>query len=190
VDDGVRVWVDGENVLYDWRDSPLREVRGDIALTRGVLTVQVEYYERVGDARIRLWWEVVPSPAFRDWRAEYWPNRDLSGSPALVRNDRVMFFDWGVDAPAPGLPGHDFSVRWSRWALFEPGLYRFYAQADDGMRFYLDGKLLVDEWRDGQGDTVYTVDRTLSGAHWLVVEYYEHEGVAAAQFWWARLETP
>ena len=148
-----------------------------------------EYYESIGDARLRLWWEVVSSPSFRDWRGEYWANRNLEGTPDLVRNDRVIAFDWGSNAPAVGLPGHDFSVRWSRWAHFDSGLYRFYAQADDGIRFYLDGKLVLDLWNDSQVDTVHTVDLKLAGSHWLVVEYYEHGGVAAAKFWWAWLGT-
>ena len=51
VDDGARVWVDGQIVLDEWRDGSVREVHADYPLTRGEHTVQVDYYEHTGGAR-------------------------------------------------------------------------------------------------------------------------------------------
>jgi RNA polymerase sigma factor (sigma-70 family) len=66
----------------------------------------------------------------------------------VVRQDPTLGFDWGSDPPAPGLPDEGFSVRWRQSARFEQGLYDFHATMDDGMRVYVDGVLLIDEWRD------------------------------------------
>ena len=33
------------------------------------------------------------------WRGEYYNNRDLSGTPALVRDDGVIDFYWGFGPP-------------------------------------------------------------------------------------------
>ena len=57
VDDGARVWVDGQIVLDEWHDGSVREVYADYPLTRGEHTVQVDYYEHLGGAEIKLWWE-------------------------------------------------------------------------------------------------------------------------------------
>ena len=51
-----------------------------------------------------MWPTATPSPTpvvIVDWRGEYFAG-DLVGSPALVRNDSSINFDWGYGAPAAG----------------------------------------------------------------------------------------
>jgi hypothetical protein len=188
VDDGVRMWVDDQLILDAWQDGAVREVTAERALTRGAHRLRVEYYERTGDARIRLWWEKV-TPSYPDWKGEYWSNRDLRGNPALARNDREVDFRWDAGAPAVGLPVDGFSARWTRKLGFEPGIYRFYAKADDGIRFALDGQLKLGEWHASNGEQVYTADVTFRdrNEHQLMVEYYERTGNALVKFWWSRI---
>mgnify|MGYP000648559448 CR=1 FL=1 len=174
-------------VLDAWEDGAAREVTADHALAQGEHDVRVEYYERTGEALIRLWWEKVVSPTYPDWKGEYWSNRDLSGSPSLIRNDEAVDFRWGTSAPAVGLPGDDFSVRWSRETDFDAGVYRFYAWADDGIRVYVDNEVVIDEWHESAGDEVYIKDLELSGRRKVVVEYYERGGEALVRFWWKRM---
>ncbi len=187
VDDGARVWLDDRLILDTWRDGAVREVTTDYTLVRGAHNLRVEFYERTGEARIHVWWEKVLSPPYPDWKGEYWSNRKLSGNPALVRNDKVLDFRWDTGAPAVGLPTDNFSARWSRKVTFEPGVYRFHAWADDGIRVYMDGNLVLDEWHDSSGDEVYVADLTLRDQHRLVVEYYERGGNALVKFWWKRI---
>lgn len=187
VDDGARVWVDGKLVIDEWREGALREVYADVALTQGKHELEVHYFERAGDARIRVRWERYPPLTFDDWKGEYWDNRMLQGEPVLARNDESINFDWKAQPPAYRLPADYFSVRWSRELAFTPGLYRFYAHADDGIRFYVDSALVLDEWHDFSED-VYTVDLELDGAHSLVVEYYESAGAARVYFRWEKVK--
>jgi hypothetical protein len=79
--------------------------------------LRVEYYESGGAANVRFWWEKLTS--YPDWRGEYWSNRDLRGSLALVCNDARIKFNWGRGAPAPGLPADNFSARWTRTTSFD-----------------------------------------------------------------------
>ncbi len=187
VDDGVRLWVDEALIINDWYDNTPHEVTADYATVRGAHRVQVEYYEGSGEAQIQVWWEKIASPSYPDWRAEYWPNRDLDGTPALMRNEQDINFYWGIYSPATGLPVDNFAARWSRNVGFEPGLYRFYAWSDDGVRFYVDGNLFMNQWNDSSGDTLYTVDLNLTGTHRLEIEYYEHIGQALIRFWWRKI---
>lgn len=62
VDDGVRIWVDDVLVVESWRDGSVRKATGEVTLTRGDHRVRVEYYERTGAARIRVWWDRVTTP--------------------------------------------------------------------------------------------------------------------------------
>jgi hypothetical protein len=186
VDDGARLWVDDVLIIDTWRDGSSREVKRDYVLARGAHTVQVTYYEHGGEARIHVWWEKIPT-AISDWKGEYWSNRGLDGQPALVRNDKEIDFNWGSGAVAAGLPRDDFSARWSRAVTFERGVYRFQARADDGVRVYVDDKLVLDEWHASSGGELCTVDLKLTGRKALVVEYHERTGEARMTFSWKRV---
>ncbi len=184
VDDGVRLYVDGDLLINAWYDGRFHEVTVDSALAGGTHSLEVEYFEHTGDALVRLWWEKISTPSFPDWKAEYWPNQDLGGFPVLVRNERQIDHYWGIYAPAHGLPADNFSARWSREAYFEDRIYNFYAAADDGILVYIDGDLVLGQWHDSSADEMYLFSRDLVGKHQLVVEYYEGTGTAQVRFWW------
>ncbi len=60
------------------------------------------------------------------------------------------------------------------------GTYAFTVTADDGVRLYVDGKLVIDRWVD-QGATTYTVSVPLgAGTHTVVMAYYENAWDAVA----------
>ncbi len=102
MDDGARLWIDGQLVIDQWSNGSVREVTADRSLTQGRHDIRVEYYELTGLARVALRWERTGDMTFPDWRGEYWNNPNLSGAPVLVRNDRIIDFNWGDGSPAPG----------------------------------------------------------------------------------------
>jgi hypothetical protein len=123
------------------------------------------------------------------WRGEYFANRDLAGAPALVRVDTQIDFDWGSGAPASGMPADDFSVRWTQDLDFSAATYRFYVYVDDGVRLWVDGALVIDQWHESV-PTNYAVDLFLAeGGHHVRMEYYEQSGMAVAQLAWEALKT-
>lgn len=127
----------------------------------------------------------TPFPTITDWRGEYYRSPDLSGSPALIRNDVAVDFNWGGGAPDTSLPSDDFSVRWTRTLNFTSGLYRFHVLSDDGVRLWVDDVLIIDRWQDGIHDL--SADYVLlDGQHRLRVEYYEHTGAANIRLTWER----
>jgi hypothetical protein len=146
----------------------------------------VEYYEQTGLALVQLWWERIQ--VYPDWKGEYFSNPSLQGNPTLVRNDVSIDFDWGYGSPGPGLPADGFSVRWSRDLNFSGSLYRFYAHVDDGVRVWIDGRPIIDQWHHS-APTTQVAEITLSeGHHSLRMEYYEHTYTAVARLWWERIE--
>jgi hypothetical protein len=185
VDDGIRLYVDGDLLIDQWRDGGRREVTADRRLTAGRHTLRVEYYERSGVALAQVRWEKVTS--YPDWKGEYWPNLNLQGNPAIARNDAKLDFDWKQGSPGGAIPADGFSARWTRQASFDAAVYRFRVLADDGIRLWVDGQLLIDKWQD-QHPTEYTADRTMvRGAHSIKVEYYEHTGGARVKVWWEKV---
>jgi hypothetical protein len=161
-------------------------------LTAGAHTVRVEFYENGGGATAKLSWTNLGDPgdpgggtcAAGQLSADYFNNMTLSGSPVLSRCEAAINHDWGIDAPAPGVNADGFSVRWTGSVDFAAATYQFSVTADDGVRVFVDGVLLIDQWHD-QGPTTYTAPRALTaGAHTVRVEFYENGGGAMAKLTW------
>jgi hypothetical protein len=195
-DDGVRLYVDDVLRLDRWIDQEATTYTVDVDLTAGNHTIKMEYYENTGDTAARLFWELL-SPCIgpvapSNWRGEYFNNRDLNGSPAMVRDDGNVFlnFNFGTGSPSAdcGIGVDNFSIRWTRTVNFSSaGNYRFTVTADDGVRLYVDDVLKIDRWVD-QVATTYTVDVDLTaGNHAIRLEYYENTGFTVAQLSWELL---
>jgi hypothetical protein len=200
-DDGVRVWLDDALVMDYWQPQDYAWHYLDGTYLAGVHTLKVAYFERAGGARVRFWWEPsstsptpadptpVPTPVLAlvgPWQGEYFNTQGLVGSPALVRTDAAIDFNWGWEAPAPGMNRDDFSVRWSGTFPFENGRYRFTATTDDGVRLYVDGRLIIDAWRPMRGTrTGYT--SLSAGNHSVRVEYFDRTQAAMARVIWQRV---
>jgi hypothetical protein len=150
-DDGMRVWVDGVLIIDSWWDSQAHMMSNDVYLSAGDHEVKVKYYEAGGDAVAKLSWTPVggqPPGSIVNWKGEYYNNMTLSGAPVLVRDDPSINFDWGGGSPAWNVVAADqFSVRWTRSVSLESGRYRFTTITDDGVRLWVNGQLLVDQWQ-------------------------------------------
>jgi LysM repeat protein len=117
-------------------------------------------------------------PASGPWTAQYWDNAYLSGNPKLTNHPASVNYNWGTKGPGGGIPGSNFSARFTRDQTFETGKYLFRIRVDDGVRFWLDNILLIDQWKV-QAATEYTVERQLSaGVHHIQIDYYQAAGQA------------
>jgi hypothetical protein len=186
MDDGAALWIDDQLVVDEWKRGSVREVTVDLELKKGAHDIKVEYYEAGGNARVSFWWEKLSSLSFEGWKGMYWFNKTLDSKWALVRDDEAVDFKWKFDSPELGIPEDNFSVRWEMEVEFDPGVYIFYAVADDGFRFYLDEALVIDEWHISNGSELYSAELELSGSHKLTLHYYEQKQHAKVKFWWER----
>ena len=126
-----------------------------------------------------------PPPAA--WQGQYYNNRDLSGSPVLVRPDGNVSFNWGYGSPAPQVPCDNFSARWNKTWLVSGGTYRLNVKSDDGFRVIVDGAVVLESWVV-QPATYYARDMYIPyGYHNFTVEYFEAEALAEISVWWTRL---
>jgi beta-glucosidase len=128
----------------------------------------------------------IPASALRDLSVEFFANMDLQGPPVLKRADKEVDFDWGMMNPAPEVPADNFSARWTGKVVpTVSGKYRFGAIADDGVRVYLDGKLIAEDWTEHAPTTV-TGEVTLEAgkSYDVKMEYYENKIGAVAKLVW------
>src|SRR5438309_1923807 len=110
---------------------------------------------------------------------EYFGNATLEGKPIVTRVDSGIDFTWNGVVPAPGVSNGEFSVRWSG-ELIPPstGGYRFGLRSEGsyGLRLYLGGKCLIDEWtRSGEGGLTPLVHLERGRAYLIRVEYVRSE---------------
>jgi hypothetical protein len=117
---------------------------------------------------------------------QYWSNQTFSGSPRFSRCENwPIDYNWYLGGPGSGLGNDYFSVRWSGSAYIAPGNYTFVAKADDGIRVWIGGSLILDGWRD-QAETEYRTSRSVGGGWYDVrVDYYERSGFSRAYFKWS-----
>jgi hypothetical protein len=137
---------------------------------------------------VAVWPSVAgASPPTKDpgWRAEYYANPGLYDKPSLTRYEEDINHDWGRGAPARELPADRFSVRWTRTAHFDAGSYKFCVTVDDGVRLWVDGHLIIDQWKV-QGATTYcATEQLLAGEHRVQMAYFENTEYAVAKLWWS-----
>lgn len=188
ITDGGKLFIDDELVLNEWVDGERRTVYVDVALKKSEHEIKFEYYNSYGGAVAQLWYEVVQESVFDGWKAMYWMNKTMDSDLVLIRDEGEINFDWIDDGPVSGGRANKFSAQWKRVVEFEPGLYTFQAVADDGIRVYMDGALVIDEWHISNASEIYSADLVLSGDHEITVQYYENKGKAIAQFSWELIE--
>jgi hypothetical protein len=108
-------------------------------------------------------------------------------TPVLKRVDATLNFDWASAAPASGVGVDNFSVRWTGQVQApQDGSYIFQTTADDGVRLWVNGALVIDNWVD-QGATPKTsaAIALVAGTKYdIKMEYYEHGGSAVAKLAW------
>jgi hypothetical protein len=100
---------------------------------------------------------------------QYWSNTtsaaftnvNFSAAPTLTRTDATINFNWSSTPPSPSIGLTNYVVRWT--GAVQPQFnetYTFYTTTDDGVRLWVNGQLLVNEWVD-QGPTTWSGQITL-----------------------------
>jgi hypothetical protein len=71
------------------------------------------------------------------------------------------------------------------------GTYTFYTNSDDGVRLWIDGQQLVNNWTDhGTTENRGSIDLVTGNTYSLLMEMYENGGGAVAELRWSSPSTP
>jgi len=108
----------------------------------------------------------------------------------MSRTDNRVEFNWGSGSFMQGQPSDHYSVRWQGYFIPKTtGDYKFYSSADDGVRFYLDDQLAIDDWQP-HSETLDSFGKRLEAGHPYKIrfEYFESVGSAVVGFGVARAE--
>ena len=127
-------------------------------------------------------------------RGTYYANqlKTFNNPPTLVRIDPVINFNWNSSSPAPSIGLTDYTVKWTgsvKAQFTEP--YTFVTIADDGVRLFIGGQELINEWID-QAPTQWsgTMNLVAGQTYALEMDYYQNQGGAVASLSWSSPSTP
>jgi len=118
--------------------------------------------------------------------AHYFTNLTLDGNPVLQRTEAVNF-DWLNSSPGAGIGVDNFSVRWlGQVEAPVTGAYQFQTVSDDGIRLWVNGVQLINNWTDhgAATDTSAVINWTAGAKYNLILEFYERGGSATAKLLW------
>ena len=186
-DDGVRVKAAGNLIISAWKDQSATTYTAFIEHSGGVINFELEYYQAGGNAELSF--ELTPD----GFLGEYYRGIQLDkpadpglyswsrNPPHAYRFEPAVDFDWGGTGRLSRVGSDRFSARWWGSVELPVGRWKFKLTSDDGVRLFLDDRLLIDRWVD-QSATTREAIVDLAGARREVrVEYYEKTGSATCK---------
>lgn len=206
-DDGTKLFVGSTEVVNNDGPHPVQERSGSIGLKAGIHALTVGYLQKDGGWALGVSYagpglskQAIPTTAFfrvsaghpaggtgTGLRAEYYNNQSLTAPVVLSRIDATVDFDWGATSPAPGISADNFSVRWTGQVQAPiSGNYSFATLSDDGVRLWVNGTLLINNWT-GHAPTTDTgpLMALVAGQRYDIrMEYFEGPVGAVAKLLW------
>ncbi|KAM3107674.1 PA14 domain-containing protein [Phormidesmis sp. 146-33] len=208
-DDGVRLFVNGQQVINRYVNQAPTEVAGTINLVAGQkYDIRLDYFENTGGAVSRLSWagpgvskQIIPQsqlfsssaplppppPAGNGTglRGEYYDNIDFTNLK-VTRTDATVNYNWGTGSPDSSIGADTFSVRWT--GQIQPlysETYTFFTNTDDGVRLFVNGQQVINRFVN-QSPTVNsgTIALLAGQKYDIRLEYFENTGGAVAQLSW------
>ena len=121
-----------------------------------------------------------------NWRGRYYDGNNFQDYKGW-RNDASPNFDWGNGSPSTSLLGNDdYSINWTKSENFDgPGTYRFTVGSDDGVRLYVNGALVINNWNaQSYNGSIRTADVVINDPCnvQLEMDYYERGGNARVSY--------
>ena len=161
----------------------------------GTLQLDKTYYWRVDEftgpvTRKGPVWSFTTRGSGGGVKAQYFKGMALAGDPILTQTEGSIDHSWAGEIAA-GL-ADSVSARWTA-NLQVPFTesYRLITTSDDGVRLWLDGRLVIDNWTDhGTTDNSTKADLIVGQNYSIRMEYYDNTGGAVAQLSWESASLP
>jgi len=131
----------------------------------------------------------IPPMAVTGLTGDYFDNTDFTNW-RMRRVDETIDFDWGDRGPDQRVGFESFSVRWRGWLVpAHSGACTFTILMDDGVRLWLDGRLVLDEWHLSEKlEFSTTVTLEAGRAYAVRLDYYQEPRDAVIRWYWANSE--
>ena len=131
-------------------------------------------------------------PVLPGLRAQYYQGAELRG-PSVDRIDSTVDFFWAAGQPPRPAPRDLYSVRWTgKLTTRVSERTRLHARYDDGVRIWVGGKLILDDWtgRYVIVDQGVDVDLVAGQPVDLRIEYFNGGDRGVIQLFWSSPRQP
>ncbi|HEX3100209.1 MAG TPA: glycoside hydrolase family 3 C-terminal domain-containing protein, partial [Pyrinomonadaceae bacterium] len=131
--------------------------------------------------------EDLSSGGAKGLKGEYFNNTDMSGTPALVRQDTQVNFNWGSVSPDARVHDDNFSVRWTgKLTAPESGTYNLGLSGNGQMKLFVDGQLFLEDAKNRRTKSlIKNIDLQGGRSYDIRIEYIENANhYAAARLMW------
>lgn len=118
------------------------------------------------------------------FRAEYFSNKDLQGNPDITRTETTLDHNWQEgEAVAGSIRAYNFSARYTtNYTADKDGEITFEVEGDDGYRFLVDNKEIINAWtRNRWGARTYRLKTEKNKSYKITLEYQQLEGKASVR---------
>jgi hypothetical protein len=130
-------------------------------------------------------WSFATRGAGGGAEVQYFAGIDLAGDPIVTRIEGSINHAWAGAEVAGGLADL-VSARW-KGVIEAPSTetYSIIATGDDGIRLWLDGRLVANGWvLQGATDYTYKLNAIEGQLYSFILEFYENTGDAVAELSW------
>ena len=124
--------------------------------------------------------------------AQYFSDQTLTNL-VLTRTDPSINFNLATNqAPAQGMPSTHWSARWTGLVQAQYSqTYTFTTLSDDGVRLFVNGQELINDWTDHSPRTDSATIVLQAGQQYAIeMDYYQDAYGATAQLLWSSPSTP
>jgi xylan 1,4-beta-xylosidase len=119
-------------------------------------------------------------------KAEYFNGTNFN-TLRTSRVDPTVNFDWGNGSPHSSVGSDNFSVRWTGQVMPKYSeTYTFHTLSNDGVRLWVNGKQLINNWKDHSVKEDRGSIALKAGERYTIkMEFYEGKGIATAKLLWS-----
>jgi hypothetical protein len=101
----------------------------------------------------------------------------------FTRIDPRVEYNWKTNDPEGSMNTSHFTVRWTGFMKAGAGQYELIAVHDDAIRVWIDGQLVIDQWKPAHARSKATVN--LTGAmQEIKIDYAQYDGEAHVGLGW------
>jgi len=135
---------------------------------------------------------ILANPPDRGLLGIYFNTPDCSGEFFKTRYDPTIDIDWSQLAPFADMNSNGFSVRWvGRVVVSNSEHYTFHTVTDDGVRLWINNKLIIDAWKDEFLNLAAAPLLLIGGqTNEIRMEMFDARDRAVARLFWSSPTTP
>ncbi|MDO8368382.1 MAG: right-handed parallel beta-helix repeat-containing protein [Saprospiraceae bacterium] len=151
----------------------VKTVFGEVVPTGKVYKFDFQRFEKKLEWRVKFF-NFSPSDSLTSSETINW------STPVAEKKMNDLYFAWW-GSPMEGVNEDLFATRSETEFTIAPGDYILEITSDDGVRFYLDDKLLIENWDIHEPETD-EITVKLGGSHRIRIEHFDAGGFATLDF--------